>query len=162
MTPAPSQSQLMANVKSLAISAEPLALVTMRVENQLFGIPVEAVRDVLRGQKIARVPLASEEIAGSINLRGRIVTVVDVRKRLRFAPPPEGVRQTFVVVDHKHELYSFLVDSVGDVIDVPRAEVEKVPANLSGKWREVASGIWQMKEELLVVIDVSSMLRFNA
>lgn len=132
--------------------------VTVRIDRQLIGIPVKQVRDVLRKQKITAIPLAPSEVAGSLNLRGRIVTVVDVRHRLRLPPSAENVQSMFVVVEHKGELYSLMVDSVGDVLTAPPAMIEKVPANLSGAWKEVASGIYKMSDELLVIIDVQTML----
>jgi len=132
--------------------------VTVRIDNQMFGIVVKHVRDVLRGQYVTKIPLAPKEVAGSLNLRGRIVTVIDVRQRLRLPPLAENAKNMFVVVEHKGELYSLQVDSVGDVLTVSEAMIEKVPANLSGAWREVASGIYKLSEELLVIIDVQTLL----
>lgn len=136
--------------------------VTMRVGPQMFGISVHTVQDVLRGLKIARIPLAPKEIAGSMNLRGRIVTVIDMRQRLNLPPADEiGVKQMSVVVECKDELFSLLVDSVGEVMSLPMDKFEKSPANLSPKWREVAEGIYRLKDELLVILDVKSLLRFT-
>lgn len=132
--------------------------VTMRIDGQLFGISVKHVRDVLRGQKITSIPLSPKEVAGSLNLRGRIVTVIDVRERLRLPPLASGSKNMFVVVEYKNELYSLMVDSVGDVLTASQAMIEKVPANLNGAWKEVASGIYKMSDELLVIIDVQTML----
>src|SRR5688572_10895735 len=91
-------------------------LVTMRVDNQLFGIPVQHVRDVLKEQRVARIPLAAPEIAGSINLCGRIVTVINLRERLKLGPKQDSKPHMFVVVERQNELYSLMVDSVGDVM----------------------------------------------
>ncbi len=135
-------------------------LVTMRVGTQLFGIPVQHVQDVLRAQRIARIPLAPPEIAGSINLRGRIVTVIDVRKRLHLEALPEGQTPMFVVVEHNNALYSLMVDSVGEVMNVPHAQMENTPANLQGSWREISEGVCRLPEELLVVIDIGNLLSF--
>jgi purine-binding chemotaxis protein CheW len=133
-------------------------LVTMRVDGQLFGIPVHHVRDVLKEQKVARIPLSLPEIAGSINLRGRIVTVINLRERLKLGPKKDTAPYMFVVVERNHELYSLMVDSVGDVMTIPHAEIEKTPANLSASWREVSSGINRLQGELLVVIDPKALL----
>lgn len=136
-------------------------LVTMRVDQQLFGIPVLHVRDVLREQKVARIPLAASEIAGSINLRGRIVTVINVRDRLKLMPKKDQEPHMFVVVENHQELYSLMVDSVGDVMNIPDSHIEKVPANLSSSWKEVASGIHRLEDELLVIIDPKALLGVN-
>jgi len=120
--------------------------VTMRIEKQLLGIDVKYVRDVLRGQHITPIPLSPPDVAGSLNSRGRIVTVIDVRKRLAL-PDFEGKRDknTFVVVDVKNELYSLLVDDVGDVLTVSSSAIEPPPANLTNAWKGIASGIYKLE-----------------
>lgn len=146
-----------ANISELS-SAEGLMFMTMRVDSQLFGVPVEKVRDVLNPQNITYIPLSTKDVAGSLNLRGRIVTVIDVRQRLGIAPRAANAEAMFVVVDHKGELYSLMVDSVGEVLTVPENTVEKTPAHVNGVWREVATGIHKLADELLVIIDVKTML----
>jgi len=132
--------------------------VTMRIDKQLFGIEVKHVRDVLRQQKVTSIPLASPEIAGSLNLRGRIVTVIDVHRRLKLPPRDKELKSTFVVVELKGELYSLMVDSVGEVLTASAAMIEKTPANLSGCWKEIASGIYKLDGELMVLVDVPTLL----
>jgi purine-binding chemotaxis protein CheW len=153
--------QAVAN-NDLLIDAHSVMLVTMRIDQQLFGVPVQHVRDVLREQKVARIPLASPEIEGSINLRGRIVTVINLRKRLKLEPKQSDARHMFVVVEYQNELYSLMVDSVGDVMTISEDRIEKSPANLSPNWREVAVGITRLQDDLLVVIDTSSLLAITA
>ncbi len=133
--------------------------VTMRLDGQMFGIPVLFVQDVLRGQRIAPVPLAPKEVAGSMNLRGRIVTVIDMRIRLGLEPKPYTGKTMSVVVEHNDEPYSLLVDSVGDVLSLPLTQFENSPANLSPVWRGISSGIFKLEQELLVIIDVASLLK---
>lgn len=138
--------------------------VTMRVAGQLFGIGVLSVQDVLRGLKITRIPLAPKEVAGSLNLRGRIVTAIDVRECLEIEPsdgpaiPRERVMS--VVVEHRNEFFSLIVDSIGEVVNLPLSQIEKSPANLAGRWKEVASGVYKLQDELLVILDVSKLLKF--
>ncbi len=131
---------------------------TMVVDNQMFGIPVLQVQDVLGEQRVTRVPLSPPEIAGSLNLRGRIVTAVNLRRRLRLPDIPEGQKTMSVVVDHHGELYSLIVDSVGEVLSLPDSDFEKTPATLDENWRQVATGIYRLKDNLLVILDVSGML----
>ncbi len=132
--------------------------VTMRVDKQLFGIPVKNVRDVLRQQKVTPIPLAAPEIAGSLNLRGRIVTVINLRRRLRLPEREDGEKSMFVVVEHKGELFSLMVDSISEVMTVPEYAIEKSPTNLGGAWKDVTTGIYKLSGELLVIIDVQMML----
>lgn len=133
-------------------------LVTMWIDKQLFGVPVEYVRDVLREQKMTRIPLAPPEIAGSINLRGRIVTVVNLRERLSLEAKPDKEPQMFVVVEHHNELYSLMVDRVGDVMNVAHNQIEKPPANMAVNWRGVANGVHRLEGNLLVIIDPEVLL----
>lgn len=134
--------------------------VTMKAGGQLFGIAVLAVHDVQSMPVIARIPLAPPQIAGALNLRGRIVTVIDVRARLGLPPRDEGAKTMSVVVEHGSEQYSLLVDSVSEVLSLPAAQFEKNPGNLAANWKEVSSGIYRLKGELLVVLDVDSLLNF--
>lgn len=131
---------------------------TMSVSGQSFGIPVLQVQDVLGEQKITRVPLAPREVAGSLNLRGRIVTAIDLRHRLHMDEMPPDAKTMYVVVEHKGELYSLIVDSVGEVLALPDDDFEKTPATLDLSWREVSLGIYRLKGQLLVILDVPAML----
>ena len=144
----------------------PIALekefVTVKVGEQLFGIPVKIVQDVLRGLKVTKIPLAHREIAGLLNLRGRIVTAIDVRECFQL-PRQENVdaaRVMSVVVEYNNEFFSLIVDSVGEVMNLASSVMEKSPANLSGRWKDVALGVYKLKEELLVVLDVPRLLKF--
>jgi len=136
--------------------------VSVVVGDQLFGIPVLEVRDVLASQRITRVPLAPPEVAGSLNLRGRIVTAIDLRTRLglppRAAEQSAGKARMSVVVDHGGELYSLVVDSAGEVLSLSEATFERNPATLDPRWREVSAGIYRLDDTLLVVFDITRLL----
>ncbi|MEW5728291.1 MAG: chemotaxis protein CheW [Pseudomonadota bacterium] len=135
--------------------------VTMFIEGQLFGIPVLTVQDVLGPQKITRIPLAPREVAGSLNLRGRIVTAIDVRLRLGLPKRSEENKGMSVVVDMGGELYSLMVDQVGEVLSLPEAKFERNPPTLDPMWREFSAGIYRLEDKLLVVLDVSKLLDFS-
>jgi purine-binding chemotaxis protein CheW len=135
--------------------------VTMMVANQWFGIPVLQVQDILGPQRITRVPLAPQEVAGSLNLRGRIVTAVDVRTRLRLSPRPEDMTGMSVVVNQSGELYSLIIDKVGEVMSLPQSDYERNPSTLDQRWQEVSNGIYRLKESLLIVLDVVRLLRID-
>jgi len=134
--------------------------VTMTIDQQLFGIPVLQVQDVLGPQRITRIPLAPPEVAGSLNLRGRIVTAIDVRLRLGLPPRPRSDNDMSIVVDLRGELYSLMVDSVGEVLSVSSKSFERNPATLDPIWRDLSAGICRLNNQLMVVLDVARLLDF--
>lgn len=142
-------------------SEAPVELVSMHVAGQLVGIPVRTVRDVLGPQRLARVPRASPEIAGVLNLRGRIVTAVDLRARLGIPPVSRAGARTSVVVEHRDELYSLLIDQVGEVLRIAADRFERDPVGLRPGWRDVAVGIYRLDDALLVELDVGRILDFT-
>ena len=146
---------------ALATDTAQAQLATMRINNQLLGIPVQDVREILREQKITSIPLVNSEIAGALNLRGRIVTVIDIRPRLALPPRDASKQAIFVVVEHKGELYSLIVDSVGDVLTIPMADIQATPPNLDSSWRSIASGVHRLEKELLVVLDPKQLFDFK-
>jgi purine-binding chemotaxis protein CheW len=135
--------------------------VSITVAGQLFGIPVLQVQDVLGPQRITRIPLAPAEVAGSLNLRGRIVTAIDLRTRLRLPPLAEGKSGMSVVVDHGGELYSVMVDAVGEVLSLNAGAAERNPATLDPIWRDVSGGIYRLDKTLLIILDVARVLDFS-
>ena len=136
--------------------------VTVRVGGQLLGLPVLAVHDVMNAQKITPVPAAPSFVAGVLNLRGRIVTAIDLRNRLGLPGRAEGEKSMSVVVEHRGEPYSLLIDSVGEVLSLENEQLEKNPVTLSPRWREISVGIYRLDDELLTVIDVKKLLDFEA
>ncbi len=132
--------------------------VTLTLHGQLFGIPVLSVQDILGPQRITRIPLSPPEVAGALNLRGRIVTAIDVRRRLGLPSRPEGEEGMAVVVEHDKELYSLLIDSVGEVLSLPSSAYERNPMTLDETWREISVGMYRLKEGLMVVLDVDRLL----
>jgi len=134
--------------------------VTMQIDGQLFGIPVFNVQDVLRPQNITKTPLAPHEILGSINLRGRIVTVVSMRRRLGLESPSNPENYMQVVVEYNNELYSLIIDSVGEVLNLKMSDFESNPANLDSRWQNYSMGVYRLKDRLMVVLDIESILKF--
>jgi len=131
---------------------------TIVIAGQLFGIPVLQVQDVLGAQKVTRIPLAPPEVAGSLNLRGRIVTAIDVRRSLGLAQRESKAREMSVVVEHENELYSLIIDQVGDVLSLQDDDFESSPATLDEIWRDVTIGIYRMQDQLLLVLDVPKLI----
>ncbi|MEA2788322.1 MAG: purine-binding chemotaxis protein CheW, partial [Acetobacteraceae bacterium] len=116
------------------INEDNQVLVTLTVGDQLCGIPVLAVRDILGEQIITRIPLAPPEIAGSLNLRGRIVTAIDLRRRLRLPPAARGQARMSVVAEQGGELYALLVDQVSEVLSLDATLFERNPPTLEKSW----------------------------
>ena len=150
--------------KERAQAAEAVAdtedFVTFIIADQLFGIPVLKVQDVLSAHNITRIPLAPPEIAGSLNLRGRIVTAMDVRLRLGLPPRKESASMS-IVAEHEGELYSLMVDSVGEVLALKGSDWERNPPTLDPKFRDYSMGIYRLDDKLLVVLDVNRLLDYD-
>jgi purine-binding chemotaxis protein CheW len=142
-------------------AAEPARdYVTATVAGQLFGIPVLNVQDVLGVQRLTRIPLAPPEVAGALNLRGRIVTAIDLRKRLDMDADPSTQSGMSIVVEHSGELYSLLIDTVGEVLNLPADRYEANPPTLDPRWRDVSGGIYRLDGQLLVILEVERVLDF--
>ena len=132
--------------------------VTFRLDRQWLGVPVVSIQEVLAGQTICPVPLSPPEVQGFLNLRGQIVTALDLRAVLGLPRRPEGGPFMNVVVQHEDELYSLIVDEVGDVLEVGADEVQPPPRTLDAVWRSCSQGVVRMESGLLVVLDVRAAL----
>jgi purine-binding chemotaxis protein CheW len=131
---------------------------TFTIDGHMLGIPILQVQDVLGKQRVTRVPLAPEAVIGSLNLRGRIVTAIDLHvclglseKSAQDAPPMS------IVVEHEGELYSLMIDKVGDVLNLSEENFEKTPATLDPRWRALCAGIYRLEGKLLVILDMPAL-----
>ncbi|MBX9619345.1 chemotaxis protein CheW [Candidatus Raskinella chloraquaticus] len=135
--------------------------VTVMIGPQLFGLPISRVQDVFMPDTITRVPLASQEIAGVLNLRGRIVTAVDMRRRLSL-PQVEGKAHRHAVgVEQAGEAYGLIIDSVGEVLNLAVDRLEPNPVNLDRRWASVSAGVYRLDGQLLVILDIDRVLAFG-
>ena len=132
--------------------------VTLTVAGQLCGIPVLCVRDILGEQVITRIPLAPPEVAGSLNLRGRIVTAIDLRRRLNLPPAAVGAPRMSVVTDLGGELYALLVDEVSEVMSLKSDAFEASPPTLPPEWVRFSAGVYRLDGQLLAVLDPGRLL----
>jgi purine-binding chemotaxis protein CheW len=140
------------------LSAGDIEYVTVTVGAQAFGVPIGRVQDVFLPERLTRVPLAPIEIAGLINLRGRIVTLIDMRRRLDLAPLGADARPMAVGVEQRGESYGLLVDAVGEVLRLSAESRDSNPLNLDPCWFRVAAGVHRLEDRLLVVLDVDKVL----
>src|SRR6201999_691604 len=135
-----------------------LSFVTFEVAGQMFGVPVIRVQDILTPDAIAPVPGGPKEVRGLINLRGRIVTVIDMRTHLSLPKAEAGPCGMCVTVESRGDFYTLYVDSVGDVITLPKSLREGNPATLDAVWRDVADAVYRTDQGLLVALNVDRLL----
>ncbi|MFN7994819.1 MAG: chemotaxis protein CheW [Bryobacteraceae bacterium] len=126
---------------------------TFFVSDLFFGVDVLRVQEVLRFQQMTRVPQAPGVIEGLINLRGQIVTAIDMRRRLQLPPRSDDQIPMNMVVRTEDGAVSLLVDEIGDVLDVDSANYESPPENLAPAARELIRGVYKLKDRLLLVLD---------
>ena len=138
-----------------------IEFVTVWIADQLFGLPIARVHDVFMVDRLTRVPLAPPEIAGILNLRGRVVTTIDMRRRLDLPAREEGRSNMAVGIEHRGESYGLLIDSVGEVLKIPAASRDPNPINLDPRWARVAAGVVQLDSRLMVVLDVDRVLELK-
>jgi len=134
--------------------------VSFSVNGQLLGVPVNSVQEVLNPQSITRTPKAKSEIAGLLNLRGQIVTAIDLRKRLKLPALTGDLQSMNVVVRFNDESYSLLVDEVGEVINVSGETLQPPPRNLDAHWKLITSGVYRLEHRLIVIVNVLNLLNF--
>ena len=144
--------------KSETVEGAMAEYVTAVIGGQLFGLPISRVQDVFMPERVTRVPLSSQEIAGVLNLRGRIVTVVDMRARLGLPKSDEGKTPMAVGVDLRGESYGLLIDTIGEVLGLAEDAREENPVNLDPRMAKFAGGVYRLDGQLMVVLDVDKVL----
>jgi purine-binding chemotaxis protein CheW len=135
-----------------------LDYVTIRVGEQLLGLPIGQVQDVFMVGRITVVPHAPDEIVGLLNLRGRIVTAICLHRRLGRHDVKCSGELTAIGIDHDGEAYALIVDSVGEVIRLDRSTFEPLPVHLDRIWAALATGVHRLAGELLLVLDLDAVL----
>ncbi len=126
---------------------------TFFLDGHFFGVPVQRVQEVIRYQEMTRVPLVPKVVRGLINLRGQIVTAIDLRLRLGMTERPADQLPMNVVVRTDDGALSLLVDEIGDVIEVEEKTFEEPPETLKGMGREMIRGVHKLPDHLLLVLD---------
>ena len=136
--------------------------VTTMIGGQLFGLPISRVQDVFMPERMTRVPLASAEVAGVLNLRGRIVTAINMRARLGLPARSDGMQSMAVGVDLRGESYGLLIDSIGEVLKLPDDGCEANPVNMDPRMARMSAGVHRLDGHLMVVLDVDKILEMSS
>lgn len=142
--------------------SEPLSVCTFYVGRLCLGVEVATMREVLRGQTLTRVPRASAAVRGLMNLRGQIVTAIDLAVRLRVPRETDQPAAMNVIVQTGDGPVSLLVDEIGDVVEVRPSEAEAPPANLAPDVREVIRRVYKLNEGVLLLLDVERAVSAEA
>ena len=133
---------------------------TLYLDGLRFGVEVRSVQEVLRHLEMTRVPLAHPVIKGLINLRGQLVTAIDMRRRLELPDREPALTPMNVIIRTEDGPVSFLVDKIGDVMTMDEKDFEGPPATLSGVARSLVKGAYKLKDSLLLILDVERTVNF--
>jgi purine-binding chemotaxis protein CheW len=133
-------------------------IVGFRVGRETYGVPITSLHEIVRVPEITAVPDAPNYLEGVINLRGKIVSVVDLRKR--FGKPSSGIdrRSRILVVEHRGRLAGMIVDSASEVLKIPESEIEPAPAMMQEGGLDCVTGLGKYQGRLIILLDVSKVL----
>ncbi len=136
-----------------------MQLCTFFLNQIYFGIDVMQVQEVIRYQKTTPVPLAAEDIMGLINLRGQIITVIELKRRLKMNESTTDEQTSFnIILQTRSQTVSLLVDEMGDVVEVDNSKFESTPATLKGKISQMLQGAFKFQDNFLLVLDAEKVL----
>ena len=138
-----------------AIATSQRQYCTFTLDGLLFGVEVSTVQEVIRFQEMTEIPLAHRVVRGLINLRGQIVTALDLRRRLDLNERPAGQNPMNIVVRTEDGAVSFLVDEIGDVVEVDASSFEAPPETLRGNARTIILGAYKLQNRLLLALDTA-------
>lgn len=136
--------------------------VTAMIGGQLFGLPIARVQDVFMPDRMTPVPLTLPDIAGILNLRGRIVTVIDMRRRLGVAETKNNQPTMAIGIECRGESYGLLIDDIGEVMTLSDSMRENNPVNLDARLAQVSAGVLRLDAQLLVILDIDRVLHVGA
>ncbi len=131
------------------------------IADQVFGMPVELIQDIFMPESLTAVPLSDETIAGVLNLRGTIVTMIDGHASLGLPKPDSASAQMAIRLEYEGESYGLMVDTVGDVLSLTADFYEENPSHLDPAWRRFAKGVYRLDDALMVVLDVFEVLNLK-
>ncbi|MCB8823553.1 chemotaxis protein CheW [Microvirga rosea] len=135
--------------------------ITVTVAGQFLGLAIDRVHDVFVASEMTTVPLASPEIAGLLNLRGRVVTAISLRRRLHLPDLDGNDRRMAVGLEYHGEAFGLLVDEVGEVLKLDSEALQPNPVHMDPRWAGLSQGVHQLNDKLLIILDVDSVLQFD-
>lgn len=140
--------------------ADEIQLVSVRIEGQLIGLPITSVRDVFSIHAMTPVPKADQSVTGLVNLRGHIVTILDLGSLLngRRSELPDGHEPMAVGVEWHGEVFGLVVDEIGDVLSLTGDSSEPMPANMRSNWARFSRRVHKLENELMIEIDLQALL----
>ncbi|WP_375274008.1 chemotaxis protein CheW [Methylorubrum thiocyanatum] len=144
-----------------AVPTDTTDYVTVFVGETMFGLTIDRVHDVFVPAGITPVPLAPREIVGLLNLRGRVVTALCLRRRLGIPGREAGTAEMAIGLEQAGETFALIVDGVGEVLKLGADTQEPVPINLDARWRDISLGVHRLDGRLLVILDVDALLAFG-
>ena len=135
-----------------------LQLVTFNISQEEFGVDILKVQEIIRTMEITKVPRSPAFVEGVINLRGKVIPIIDLRKRFGMAPRDHDNQTRIIVIELHHMIVGFVVDSVSEVLRIPASTVEPPPAVVSGIESDYISGVGKLDDRLLILIDLEKLL----
>ena len=133
-------------------------IVGFRVGRETYGVPITALHEIVRVPEITAVPDAPEYVEGVINLRGKIVSVIDLRKRFGQAAPGNHRQNRILVVEHRGRLSGMIVDGASEVLKIPKSDIEPAPAVIEECGLDCVTGLGKYNGRLIILIDVNKVL----
>ena len=151
----------MTEAKEIAVrkqGGEVLQLVSFSVGQEEFGVDILKVREINRMVEITRVPNASEFVSGVINLRGKVIPVIDLRRRFGIGKKDNDKNTRIIVVELTGRVLGFVVDAVNAVLRIPRSVTEPPPPMVAGIGSECITAIGKLEDRLLILLDLERVL----
>jgi purine-binding chemotaxis protein CheW len=138
--------------------AELMQLVTFSIGDEEFGVDILKVQEIIRMMEITRVPRAPDFVEGVINLRGKVIPIIDLRKRFGLVARGHDKHTRIIVIEINMMIVGFVVDSVSEVLRIPSSTVEPPPPVVSGMESEYISGVGKLEDRLLILLDLDRLL----
>lgn len=137
---------------------ELLQLVTFSIGEEEFGVNILKVQEINRTMEITKVPRSPEFVEGVINLRGKVIPIIDLRRRFGLAAKPGDKDTRIIVIEINSVIVGFVVDAVSEVLRIPASTVEPPPPVVAGVESDYISGVGQLKDRLLIMLDLDKLL----
>lgn len=151
-----------ANTQNSSSQEKTYKILMLNIGNHIFGAIIDTIEDVIKRSPTTPIPLAPDHIIGLLNLRGYIVTEINIAKTLDIADDAQTTEKDgySVVINHNNEMYSLVFDGIGDVIEVPKSSIEKLPDTVNPKWFTLSKGVYRSASQLVIILDFASVVDY--